>query len=113
MFDLMFELWLRWAGPPKIERNFLRECDLTVSASCCSMGAQRLEWWFYLFDGTLADCWYLEVLLSSSISDLECNLDCWWSVECVGCTYLNKLFPFLLFSFPYLFFFINVKISKY
>lgn len=52
--------WLRRAGPPKIERNFFKEFDLTVSTSRASE-AQRLEWCASLPLGILADCWYLEV----------------------------------------------------
>jgi hypothetical protein len=51
------ELGFKFAGPPKIDRNFLSELDLTVSFSSGSAALVRLEWWISLLLGSRADCW--------------------------------------------------------
>lgn len=101
------ELWFKMAGPPKIDRNFLRECDFIESLSTCYDGTPKLLWWIYLLLESLADCWYLELFWSSSRSDRKCDFDCWETPNDCGCTYLKKLAPFLRFSFPSFAFFIT------
>lgn len=106
------ELGFKLAGPPKIDKNFLRECDFIVSLSACYDGTPRLLWWISLVLESLADCWYLELFWSSSRSDRKCDLDWWETPNDCGCTYLKKLAPFLRFylpSFPFFITFIYIK----
>ena len=109
---LPIEFWFKCAGPPKIDKNFFNEFDLTVSTYRASE-AQRLEWCASLPLGILADCWYRDVFWSSSISDRECILDCCKGCDGCGCAYLKIWVGLRLFYFPSLFFFITLYCFKY